>query len=144
MTATPPPPARDDDADNGDAAHGAPGGFAPGRYPPLATLWRRLVALGIDWAAAVAISMGFFDFAAMATLGVFALMTFILVATLGASIGHVVCGLAVRRGPGQLPGVGRAFVRTVLLCLVIPAVVWGPDGRGLHDVVAGTTITRIR
>ena len=50
------------------------------------------------------------------------------------------------RGARALPDAGplRALVRTALLCLVIPAVVWGPDGRGLHDVVAGTTITRIR
>jgi len=34
------------------------------------------------------------------------------------------------------------LIRTVSLCLVIPAVVWGLDGRGLHDVWAGTQIVR--
>jgi hypothetical protein len=33
-------------------------------------------------------------------------------------------------------------VRTVLLCLVIPAVVWDAEGRSLHDRVAGTVIVR--
>jgi hypothetical protein len=33
-------------------------------------------------------------------------------------------------------------VRTVLLCLVLPAVVWDSSGRGLHDVAAGTVIVR--
>ena len=40
------------------------------------------------------------------------------------------------------PGVGAAIVRTLLLCLVVPAVVWDADGRGLHDSAAGTVIVR--
>ena len=62
-------------------------------------------------------------------------------------------GLRVRRVfPGQkrgdeawatmAPGLLGALARTVLLCLVIPAVVWDSDGRGLHDRVAGTAIVR--
>lgn len=111
---------------------------------PVAPLGRRLVALAIDWAAAVAISAGFFQYDAMVTLGIFALMTAVLVGTLGSTIGHLALGLGVRRGPGAPVGIPRAVLRTVLLCLVIPAVVWGPDRRGLHDVLAGTTIIRIR
>lgn len=113
-------------------------------FPPVAGLGRRIVALLIDWALASVISYAFFDYHPMATLAVFALMTWAMVATLSASIGHLVAGLAVRtagRGPA---GPIRALVRTVLLCLVIPAVVWGGDGRGLHDVGAGTVVTRIR
>ncbi|MFE4466652.1 RDD family protein, partial [Oerskovia sp. NPDC056781] len=30
----------------------------------------------------------------------------------------------------------------VLLCLVVPAVVWDGDGRGMHDKAAGTVIVR--
>ena len=119
--------------------------FAPAEGAlPVAPLGRRLIALAVDWAAAVAISMGFFDYDAMATLAIFAVMTVVLVGTLGSTIGHLVLGMGVRAAPGTPPGPLRALVRTALLCLVIPAVVWGPDGRGLHDVVAGTTITRIR
>jgi len=33
-------------------------------------------------------------------------------------------------------------VRSALLCLVIPAVVWDRDGRGLHDTAAGTVLVR--
>ena len=40
------------------------------------------------------------------------------------------------------PGLLSALVRTALLCLVVPAVVWDADGRGLHDRVAGTAIVR--
>ncbi|PZP04804.1 MAG: RDD family protein, partial [Dermacoccus nishinomiyaensis] len=35
-------------------------------------------------------------------------------------------------------------VRTVLLCLAIPAVVTDSSGRGLHDKLAGTVIVRTR
>jgi uncharacterized RDD family membrane protein YckC len=34
-------------------------------------------------------------------------------------------------------------VRTLLLCLFVPAVVVGRDGRGLHDLAAGTRIVRL-
>jgi uncharacterized RDD family membrane protein YckC len=113
-------------------------------FPPVAGLGRRIVALAIDWALASAISAGFFNYQPLPTLGIFVLMTWAMVSTMSASIGHLVMGLAVRtagRGPA---GPVRALVRTVLLCLVIPAVVWGKDGRGLHDVAAGTVVTRIR
>ncbi|MPV37657.1 RDD family protein [Georgenia subflava] len=114
------------------------------QLPPVAGLGRRLVALAVDWAIASAISAGFFAYDPLATLGVFAVMTWLMLATLSASIGHVVLGLGVRT-PGRGPaGPLRALVRTVALCLVIPAVIWGPDGRGLHDMWAGTVITRIR
>lgn len=114
------------------------------QFPPVAGLGRRIVALLIDWALASAISAGFFGFDELATLGIFALTTWLMVGTLSATVGHVIAGLAIRtagRGPA---GPVRALVRTVLLCLVIPAVVWGRDGRGLHDIAAGTVVTRIR
>lgn len=40
------------------------------------------------------------------------------------------------------PGLLLGLTRTVLLCLVIPAVVWDSAGRGLHDVAAGTVVVR--
>ena len=40
------------------------------------------------------------------------------------------------------PGPGAALLRTGLLCLVIPAVIWDASGRGMHDVAAGTVILR--
>lgn len=97
----------------------------------------------VDWAIASAISAGFFGFDSMATLAAFGVMTFLLVGTLGATIGHRLFGLGVRRLDGAAPGPGRAALRTLGICLVIPAVVWGPDGRGLHDRWAGTCILRL-
>ncbi|PFG19488.1 putative RDD family membrane protein YckC [Serinibacter salmoneus] len=109
-----------------------------------ALLGRRVIALLIDWAIASAISAGFFDFDSMATLGVFAGMTALLAMTLGATIGHRICGLRLVRhddGASPLPPLA-AVIRTALMCLVIPAVVWGADGRGLHDIAARTAIVR--
>lgn len=102
-----------------------------------------------------------------ATLGIFALSTTVLVGLLGHTIGHRVAGLRVvrlvdvvppaptRRGGGAVtadvdpaavapPGLVPALARTVLLCLVLPAVVWDGSGRGLHDVAAGTVVVRRR
>jgi uncharacterized RDD family membrane protein YckC len=114
----------------------------PGSQAPLG---RRLAGLCLDWAVASGISYGFFAYDAGATLGVFAVMNLVLVASVGSTIGHRLLGLRVRRlgvGEPHLVGFGRAAVRAVLLCLVIPAVVWGSDGRGLHDRAAGTVIVR--
>jgi hypothetical protein len=33
-------------------------------------------------------------------------------------------------------------VRTLLLCLVIPVLVWDSDQRGFHDKIAGTVLIR--
>jgi len=37
----------------------------------------------------------------------------------------------------------RALLRTVLLCLALPALIWDRDGRGLHDRLAKTVEVRI-
>ena len=81
----------------------------------------------------------------MATLGIWALQHFVLVATLGMTYGHRVFRMRVIREDGaQYPGFVASLKRTVLLALVIPAVVWDNEGRGLHDRVAGTRLVRLR
>ncbi|ACQ80112.1 RDD domain containing protein [Beutenbergia cavernae DSM 12333] len=106
-----------------------------------AGLARRIGALVIDWLLASAISAGFFAFDSWATLAIFAAMTLILVATLGSTIGHRVLGLrVVRADDGGHPGIVSAIVRTVALCLVIPAVIWDSEGVSLHDRWARTRI----
>ena len=50
------------------------------------------------------------------------------------------------RGDGQGRPAGRqvmlAVVAPTLLALVIPAVIWDADQRGLHDKAAGTVLVR--
>jgi len=128
----------------------------------LAPLGRRLLALIIDWLACLAIANVFLpaDAQQMGTLAVFAVENVLLVGTVGGTLGHRLLGIRVRRvrppqtlaahpgaapadpGPDAPPTLLAALVRTVLLCLVIPAVVWDADGRGLHDRTAGTAIVR--
>jgi uncharacterized RDD family membrane protein YckC len=77
-------------------------------------------------------------------LMVFAVENLLLVGTLGSTVGHRLLGLrVVRVGSGRLPGPVRALVRSVLLCLVVPALIWDRDQRGLHDRFAGTVLVRI-
>lgn len=104
---------------------------------------RRLGALAIDWALCSLISAAFFGYDATATLGIFALEQMLLVGTLGYSVGHRVFGMQVQGLEGKAAGLGRAIVRTLLICLVIPAVVFDEDQRGLHDRAVGTALVRI-
>src|SRR5690606_30995608 len=111
----------------------------------IARLGRRVVAIVIDWVMCVVISAGFFSGDPWATLGIFALQATVLVGTLGHTIGHRILGLRVRTLDGprdRAPGLLRALGRAVAICLVIPAVVWDVDGRGLHDRLAGTVLIR--
>ncbi|WP_418276617.1 RDD family protein [Isoptericola jiangsuensis] len=108
-----------------------------------ARLGRRVLALVVDWAAASAISYAFFDYDSLATLAVFAVMNLVLVSAVGSTLGHRLLRMQVRlvgvEGP-HLVGFLRGAIRAVLVCLVIPAVVWDADGRGLHDKAAGTVL----
>jgi uncharacterized RDD family membrane protein YckC len=79
---------------------------------------------------------------------VFAIEQILLIGTLGYSIGHRIVGIHVVRlggGPaGPIPaGPIPAVVRTLLLCLVIPAVIFDADQRGLHDKAVNTVLVRM-
>lgn len=109
---------------------------------------RRLLAVLIDWGICLLISLGLLGYQwggggtqSFIPLGVFALENLLLVGTLGHTVGHRLLGLQVRQvRQGVYPL--QVAVRTVLLCLFLPAVFTASDGRGLHDVAAGTTIVR--
>lgn len=117
---------------------------------------RRVLALFLDWLIAGLVASaitskpmwaGGNDYNT-AQLVTFFAITAILTGLAGGTIGHRVCGLrviSVRPGsvgyttqPGLLAGVIRAF----LLCLLIPAVVYDRDRRGLHDRAANTVVVR--
>lgn len=103
---------------------------------------RRIAALAIDWACAVLVSIAFFSYDALATTAVFAIVQVVFLPTLGGSPGHRILGLRLQRVYGGWVGLWRPIVRTALLVLVIPAVIWDPDQRGLHDKAAGTVLVR--
>ncbi|HXF02452.1 MAG TPA: RDD family protein [Arthrobacter sp.] len=103
---------------------------------------RRIVALLIDWLLCYAIANAFLGGGQLAILAVFAVEQLLLVGTLGYSIGHRLLGIQVRKLNGSAPGLLPAVVRTVLLCLVIPAAIFDADQRGLHDRAMGTILVR--
>lgn len=74
--------------------------------------------------------------------GAFLLMELVLIPASGQTLGMRFLRLRVLRLDGQLAGVGASLVRTVLLGLVIPAVIWDRDGRGLHDRASGVVVVR--
>ncbi|MCC4907282.1 RDD family protein [Microbacterium sp. cx-59] len=108
----------------------------------VARVGRRIGALAIDWACAVIVSVAFFAYDSLATIAIFALVQIVFIPTLGGSPGHRLLGMRLVRLGGSWVGVWRPIVRTLLLVLVIPAVVWDPDQRGLHDKVVGTVLLR--
>ncbi|WP_404432975.1 RDD family protein [Microbacterium lacus] len=108
----------------------------------LATLGRRAWAIIIDWGAAVLISIAFFEYDSIATILIFVAVQIVFIPTIGGSPGHRLLGMTVQRVTGGWPGVWRPIVRSVLLALVIPAVIWDADNRGVHDKAAGTVLLR--
>ncbi|AUZ36575.1 RDD family protein [Arthrobacter sp. PGP41] len=108
----------------------------------IARAGRRIAAITIDWTVALLISNFAFAGDAWATLAIFAVEQTLLVGTLGYSIGHRAVGIHVVRAGGAAPGPLAALVRSLLLCLVIPAVIFDPDHRGLHDKAMNTLLVR--
>jgi len=131
-------------------------GLPPDGPGSLAGFGTRLVGVLIDWGIAALIARGLFGVPlpfsqppasgnqSFIVLGVFGLMHLVLVGTVGFTIGHRIMGLQVRSVAGGRVLLLQALVRTLLLCLFVPAVIWDRDGRGLHDKVPNTIIVRTR
>ncbi len=114
----------------------------------LARPGRRIAALAIDWAIASAISIAFFASGpwqtnGFITLALFAGIQLVFLLVLNGGIGHLLLGMrVVPLSPGRLAP-WRALVRTLLVCLFVPAVIWDADQRGVHDRLAGTLLVRV-
>lgn len=105
-------------------------------------LGRRIGALAIDGAIADLIAFAFFDYNSWAILAILAILQVLFITLLSGSIGHLIVGLrVVPLKPGWI-GVWRPLLRTALLCIVVPALIWDRDQRGLHDKFAGTVLVR--
>nr|WP_221244105.1 RDD family protein [Cryobacterium roopkundense] len=103
---------------------------------------RRIAGVAIDWALAVVVSVFFFQYNALATTVIFVVLQLVFIPTLGGSIGHRFVGLRVVPLFGGWIGPWRGIVRSVLLGVVLPALVWDSDQRGFHDKFAGTVLIR--
>lgn len=104
----------------------------------------RILAIVIDWLPCSVGAQLLTKNPAFSALVLFAVITVVSVGIAGRTVGHAVAGLRVAQLDGQRAGFAAAVIRTVLLCLLIPPVVYNADGRGLHDRAAGTIVLRAR
>jgi uncharacterized RDD family membrane protein YckC len=113
---------------------------------------RRIGGLAIDLGSAMLIAYAFFGYTDAVT-GVrfaeplaaniaFILIQIVFIPTIGGSPGHRLMGMRVVPVRGGWVGLWRPLVRTALLVLLLPAVIWDSDQRGLHDKAAGTILIR--
>jgi uncharacterized RDD family membrane protein YckC len=131
------------DAEGGGEFAGQRLGLPQDGRGSLARLGARVQAFAIDAVMCSLIAWGFWRDTAWST-PIFALEVLVLTTFLGASAGQFLIGLRVVRLDGRPPGLWRSVVRTVLLLLLIPVLIWDHDGRGLHDKIAGTLLVRVR
>jgi uncharacterized RDD family membrane protein YckC len=116
---------------------------------------RRILALFVDWVAstlAVIAVIGLEEYSdtggagGFIVLGVFVVESALLTALLGGSFGQLVTRLRVVAADGSPRNIDplRALTRQVLIALVIPPLVYRPDGRGLHDIAAGSAVVTLQ
>jgi len=104
----------------------------------------RIAAIAIDFAISFVIYAAFFFGSSWASLVIFIVLQLAFLIPFGGSIGHLIMGMRVVNLQNRWAGIWRPIVRTLLLSLLIPAVIWNADQRGLHDVFAGTVLVRVR
>ena len=70
---------------------------------------------------------------------------FLLITLQGASAGHRVFGMKiVNFSDGQRPSIRQSFIRTLLMVIVITAITYDENGRGIHERLSNTKITLTR
>jgi uncharacterized RDD family membrane protein YckC len=108
---------------------------------------RRIAALIIDWGLALGLTCLIWGYTLLNYDGFVVLLVFValqslLLAGFGASVGHRLLGLRLISLTGGKAEPWRPVVRSVLLGLAVPALVWDSDQRGFHDKIAGTVLIR--
>jgi uncharacterized RDD family membrane protein YckC len=112
---------------------------------------RRFAALALDWIASMLTVAAFIGtdvwtgrdpVAQWGPLSVFLLEGTVLTALLGGSFGQLLMRVAVVRIDGRPLTVLHTFVRTFLICLVFPPLIFNRDQRGLHDFAVRTVTVR--
>ena len=115
--------------------------------------WRfRVVALVLDWAACMSVAVGLFgsevvtgnDWRSWMILTTYVVESTLLCWLVGGSFGQLVCRIGVLRLDRAPLGLPRSVLRALLLAIVLPALVVGPDRRGLQDLAVGTAVVNRR
>lgn len=132
------------------------GDIAPSEYPgerlgladegsgSVARIGRRFLAIIVDWALASlpAYLLIGGERATLWHIVIFAVLQIIFIPTIGGSPGHRLMGLHVVSISGGWVGIWRPIVRTLLIVVIIPVLIWDSDQRGFHDKIAGTVLIR--
>jgi uncharacterized RDD family membrane protein YckC len=104
---------------------------------------RRFGALLIDWALCLIVAAFYADprFVGWPPVVVLIVLNTICIGLFGQTPGMALAGLrCISIADGGAIGLGKAFLRAVLLALLIPAVILDADRRGLHDRAAGSLV----
>ncbi|WP_029108732.1 RDD family protein [Mycobacterium sp. URHD0025] len=145
-----------------DAGDGEDAQDGQGKYPgeriglpesgpgSLARMGRRLGALCIDWLVAyglagLAMALGLISLPMLSTavLVIWMVLGTVAVRLFSFTPGQLAVGLVVVPADGRdRIGIVRAFLRVVLIALVIPPLVSDSDLRGLHDRLTFTAVVR--
>jgi uncharacterized RDD family membrane protein YckC len=104
----------------------------------------------VDWFASMLVAGAFVgpgvltsqDWEAWVPMMVFLVEASLLTALVGGSFGQLVLRVAVVRLDRRPVSLLVALLRTALICLVVPPVIYNRDQRGLHDLAAGTVTVR--
>lgn len=114
---------------------------------------RRVLALSVDWAASSLVVVAILGpggwsgsrWSGLDTLAVFVFESALLMGLAGGSFGQLATRLRVVRidGSGRPLTLLGGLLRQVLVVLVIPPLVFRPDGRGLHDMVTGSATVEL-
>ena len=112
-----------------------------------------MLGIALDWLAAYSITLGFFagggDFfertrgVGGTVLLVMALQYLILVSFGGSSFGHRLVGLkVVRFSDGGTASPVQVLIRTVLMIIIITAITFDENGRGVNERLSNTVLIR--
>jgi len=125
-------------------------GLPPEGPGAVATTGSRVAAFMLDSVASGLVVLPFFadptdSRRGLAGVAVLAVMNIVLLPLTGQTFAMRLLGIKVHalRGTGR-PSFLAACIRTALLTLLLPALIFDRDGRGLHDKAAGTVVVRTR
>ncbi len=119
------------------------------RYPRVSQ-GRRMVGVLIDWLMSYAIAIGFFVEFGESSMGAVVFLVFtaqyLIFAVLGgATPGHRIMGLKiVRFSDGQMPTPIQALIRTSLLVIILTAITFDQNGRGINERLSNTVLVKTR
>jgi uncharacterized RDD family membrane protein YckC len=114
----------------------------------LASWARRVAAILVDGVASALVALAVlgperYSNSSFGPLAVFFLETALGTAIAGGSFGQLVTRVRVLRTDGGPVSLLRALLRSLLICLVIPPLVFRADGRGLHDMATDSGAYRL-